>query len=333
MARGQDAKLRRRQNRAHKAEAEAMLNEGTGADDDDVGVDDDLPLPPKMAAAAAAAATAIKPKKKKSKESVVVETVTSDEEDDDGNNSNGKSSMPKIKSPVQRNRRIPQHHGGTAPGGGGGGGGLGSIKRGPLILLIILTGTTLLPAVLYAGDYVGKYLPNVVGNVGFRLGMGTIPKKRVTSFYEKHAPEKLAEVPKILGTHYGDYPTLIKKLERKYQDYGYFIGWENDEAPAKYVQETLQDLYGTWIRHWNKHAPQVLKTAFRNIRYNLTTLYKKGHKIWRKKVWPYLEPVFGVPKGAEKQKRQDAAEARKRQRTSGSSTTRRKNRDFRDDEE
>jgi hypothetical protein len=329
MARGQDAKLRRRQNRAHKAEAEAMLNQGTGADDDHNDGnhvhDDALPLPPKTAAA-------IKPKKPK-KESVVVETVTSDEEDDGNNNNTGKASMPKIKSPVQRNRRIPQHHAGSAPGGGGGGGGLGSIKTGPLILLIILTGTTLLPAVLYAGDYLGKYLPNVVGNVGYRLGMGTIPKKRVLSFYEKHAPEKLAEVPKILSNHYGDYPTLIKKLERKYQDYGYFLGWENDEAPSKYVQESLQDLYGTWIRHWNKHAPQVLKTAFRNIRYNLTTLYKKGHKIWRKKVWPYLEPVFGVPKGAEKQKRQDAAEARKRQRTSGSSTTRRKNRDFRDDEE
>jgi hypothetical protein len=335
MARGADAKLRRRQNRAKRAEAEAMLDAG-GDDDAGAGgaVDDDQDLsllPPKTAAAAAKAKN-----KKQGGGGVVVETVTSDEEDDGGGG--GGDGMPKIKTSAgPRNRRIPQHHR-PSGGGGGGGGGLGSIKTGPLILLIVLTGTTLLPAVLFAGDYLSKRLPNFIGGVGYRLGVGAIPKKRVTSFYEKHAPEKLGDVPKILKTHYGEYPTLIKKLERKYQDYGYFLGWEQDETPMRYATESLRGTYDAWIRVWNRSAPQVLKTAFRNIRYNLTTLYKRGRRIWKKHVWPHLEPIVGVPKGAEKQKRQDAADARKRQRSGGgagggASGTRRKNRDYRDHDE
>ena len=53
------------------------------------------------------------------------------------------------------------------------------------------------------------------------------------SFYEKHDPTKLEEVPKIMAKYYGDYPKLVKRLERRYQDYGYFQNWEQDEAPMK----------------------------------------------------------------------------------------------------
>jgi hypothetical protein len=49
-----------------------------------------------------------------------------------------------------------------------------------------------------------------------------------------------------------------------------------------------------------------------------------------------LEPFLGVPKGAKKQKREDAAEARKRKQAtsgSGSAGTRRRSQEFRDDPE
>jgi hypothetical protein len=133
---------------------------------------------------------------------------------------------------------------------------------------------------------------------------------------------------------------LIKKLERKYQDYGYFIGWEEDVTTYKMGMEIMQSTYDTWIQqYWNRYAPQVLKTAFRNIRYNLTFLYKKIRKVFKKHIWPkYLEPIFGVPDGVAEQKRKDAAEAKRKkqqQRKAGSSSSssRRKNTDFRDDEE
>jgi hypothetical protein len=210
----------------------------------------------------------------------------------------------------------------------------------PLILLILMTGSTLLPALIYASDYMGNFLQknHIIGQLGFRMGMGAVPRKRVLSFYEKHDTNKIEDVPTILSKHYGDYPLLLKKLERKYQDYGYFLGWEEDEAPIALAMEQVQETYDLWVNsYWNVYAPQPLKTAFRNIRYNMAYLHKKGHKVWKKSVWPMLEPFFGVPKGASAQKRKDSAEARKRKDDSASggssSGRRRKNTDFRDDEE
>lgn len=210
------------------------------------------------------------------------------------------------------------------------------IKTLPLILLILLTGTTLLPAMVFLGDYVQGFLKgnDLMGSMAFNLGIGQVPRKRVTSFYEKHAPEKVEDVPKILSKHYGEYPKLIKKLERKYQDYGYFLGWEDDEAPVRLLTDYLSDGYSIWIKIWNQNAPQFAKTAARNARYNLTNVWKKGRSVWKSKVWPALEPIFGVPSGGEQQKRKDAAEARRRQSSnSRSGTGRRRNREFRDEEE
>merc|ERR1711957_220008 len=210
------------------------------------------------------------------------------------------------------------------------------IKTTPLILLILMVGTTILPGLIYASDYLGIFFQknNVLGQIGFRLGMGSVPKKRVMSFYEKYDPNKLDEVPVILSKYYGDYPKLIKRLERKYQDYGYFLGWEDDEAPLALAMEQLQDAYTLWINsYWNLYAPQTLKTAARNVRYNLTFLQKKFRKVWKKQVWPHLEPFFGVPKGADKQKRADAAKAKKRNGGGGSSSGTKKGPKYRDDVE
>ncbi len=214
------------------------------------------------------------------------------------------------------------------------------IKTTPLILLILMVGTTVLPGLIYASDYIGAFLAknNVVGQIGFRLGMGAVPRKRVLSFYEKHDPNKINEVPNILSKYYGDYPKLIKRLERKYQDYGYFMGWEEDEAPMLQAKEQLQETYSLWINsYWNVYAPQPAKTAARNIRYNLTFLHKKFYKIFWKKIWPHLEPFLGAPKGAEKQKRADREKARKRREatqggSSGSSSSSGRKK-YRDDDE
>jgi hypothetical protein len=206
------------------------------------------------------------------------------------------------------------------------------IKTLPLILLILLTGTAVLPALIYAGDMLGAMMQkqSVLGTIGYKLGLGPTPKKRVLSFYEKHDPAKIDNVDKILAKHYGSYPKLIKQLERKYGDYGYFLEWERDEAPLTLALEHVADVREYLGEQFNLYAPQIVKTAVRNIRYNLSTLYKKGRKIWKKHVWPLIEPVFGVPKGTAAQKRKDAQGARNRK--AGGSGTRRKNKDFRDDD-
>ncbi len=202
------------------------------------------------------------------------------------------------------------------------------IKMGPLIMLIMMTGTTLLPALLFAGDYIGNFLAkqHILGNIGHKLNIGASPKKRVLSFYEKHAPEKIDEVDVILAKYYGEYPKLVKRLERKYQDYGYFLNWEQDEAPMTLAFEKLDETKKYVQKQFNKHAPQGVKNAVRNISFNLGKLYRKGKVIWRKTVWPVLEPIFGVPDGGAAQKRKDAAEAKNKK------GRRKKNTDYRDDE-
>jgi hypothetical protein len=304
MPKGSDAKLRRRNRKKEDERVQMeMFEEEENGDAADF---DEIPMPPGMngdkkkdSDSEEEEAVVKKKKKKKSKKS----------------SSNDMDSLP---TPPQKKSQI---------------------KSTPLILLILMTGSTLLPALIFASDYLGNFMAkhHVLGQLGFRLGMGAVPRKRVLSFYEKHDPEKIENVPEILSKHYGDYPKMIKKMERKYQDYGYFLGWEEDEAPLNLAKEQIQETYDTWIHsYWNVYAPQPLKTGARNIRYNLTFLHKKLHKAWKKHIWPMLEPVFGVPKGAEKQKRKDAAEARKRKNSAsggGGAGTRRRSSQFRDDDE
>mmetsp|Transcript_15803 Transcript_15803/g.23751 ORF Transcript_15803/g.23751 Transcript_15803/m.23751 type:complete len:308 (+) Transcript_15803:135-1058(+) len=203
------------------------------------------------------------------------------------------------------------------------------IKSGPLIMLLMLTGTTLLPALLYAGDWVGGFIQknHILGSLGHKLNIGSSPRKRVLSFYEKHDPNKIEEVDTILAKYYGDYPKLVKRLERKYGDYGYFINWEQDEAPMTLAFEKLDETKQAIQKEFNKRAPQSIKTAARNMNYNLSKLYRKGRVLWKKKVWPMLEPIFGVPDGAAAQKRKDRAEAQKKK------GRRKANDQYRDDEE
>lgn len=202
------------------------------------------------------------------------------------------------------------------------------IKMGPLILLIMMTGTTLIPALLFAGDKLSTYLSkhHIMGNIGHTLGIGPTPKKRVVSFYEKHDPDKILSVDTIMAKYYGDYPTLIKRLERKYSDYGYFLNWEDDEAAMKLAFDKLYDTRDYIQTQFNVYAPRQMKVAVRNIKFNLGTIYTKGSKFWKKTLWPsYLEPLFGVPDGTAAQKKKDRDAARNK------GGRRKKNTDYRDD--
>jgi hypothetical protein len=350
MARGAEGKLRRRnQRKGITGNTNNNNNNGEGDNDNDaddhhntVDDDDDVidmfgtsssanePFPPFPTSTSRNGRT----------NKVIVEDVDSEEENDGNVNDN----LPK-KSKKNSSSKSRDVNDDTIPNIKGVGGSSSSgIKTTPLILLILMIGTTLLPAMIFIGDYASTLLSKTTfsGQIGYQLGIGSIPKQRTLSFYEKHSPEKLSDVPSILSKHYGQYPTLIKKLERKYQDYGYFIGWEDDVTTLKMGMEVIQSVYDVWIQqYWNRYAPQVLKTAFRNIRYNITFLYKKVRRVWKKHVWPkYLQPIFGVPDGAAEQKKKDAATARKMEQqkrkaasSSSSSSSRRKNAEYRDDEE
>jgi len=213
--------------------------------------------------------------------------------------------------------------------------GKGGIKTLPLVMLIMLTGTTVLPALLFAGDWFGAYLSqnNILGSLGHRFGVGPNPKKRVESFYEKHDPVKVEEVSNIMAKYYGDYGTLTKRLERKYGDYGYFIGWEEDEAPRTLALEKIRETRDALGKLFDANAPRLVRVGARNMRHNVNRLYRKGRVIWRKKVWPLLEPFLGVPDGGKAQKRKDRSEASKRQGSGGGRKKGKANTEFRDEDE
>jgi hypothetical protein len=86
-------------------------------------------------------------------------------------------------------------------------------------------------------------------------------------------------------------------------------------------------------KQFDRHAPAIVKTGARNMRANFGFLYKKGHKVWVKQVWPVLQPYLGVPdaKAARKQKLQDKKDAEKRKKEA--TGQRRKSAEFRDDDE
>ncbi|KAL3777771.1 hypothetical protein ACHAWO_004850 [Cyclotella atomus] len=311
MARGSEAKSARKQARkeARAKEAERILNGEDALNDFD--------SPP------------------------VVDDHDSDdsaaEEDDNDANSPPEKTPEKTKSKSNRAKKAMKDRSSSAankqpskPSDSGG------IKTLPLVFLIMLTGTTVLPALLYLGDYLSAYAAknHFMGNIGHRLGIGPNPKKRVISFYEKHDPEKINEVPSILAKYYGDYPKLIKRLERKYGDYGYFLNWEQDEAPMYLALDKLYETRDLLQSQFNKHAPAVVKTGVRNMQHNLGFVYKKVHKTWKKQVWPILQPYLGVPdeKEARRQKLKDKREAEKRKKAT-SGRGRRKSAEFRDEED
>lgn len=260
-------------------------------------------------------------KKKAREEGTANDPFMAPIEDDDSDEGGADVPPPKKKSSSKPTPPVPQKK-------------KQGIKTLPLVLLLLLTGTAVLPALIYASDFLGSYFQkhHVLGSIGYKLGFGATPKKRVLSFYEKHDPSKIDDVDGILAKYYGDYPKLIKKLERKYGDYGYFLEWEQDEAPMTLALEKVAETRDYLGEQFNLYAPQIVKTGARNVRHNLGFLYKRGRRLWKKHVWPLLEPIFGVPKGGAAQKRKDAQEARQRK-TGQSGGRRKKNTEFRDDVE
>jgi len=331
MARGQEAKARRKEQRK---DAKKVANEMLDGEEEEEEEQQELmvpvPLPPSQQGGAPIEEDSsvdddddelILPPPRKSKKS-----KKKDQQSTEKSSSGGK----KEKQSKYTNRAMKAA--GASSGSSKG------IKTTPLILLVLMIGTTLIPGLIFASDYLGGFFAknNVLGTIGYKLGVGSTPKKRVLSFYEKHDPDKIKEVPKVLSKYYGDYPKLIKRLERKYQDYGYFLEWEKDEAPMTLALQQVAETRAYLGEQFMTYAPQPIKTAIRNMQFNIGKLVRKFKRAWKKSIWPMLEPYFGAPGSAKAQKRKDAKEFRDRKASSSSSSgtgRRRKNTEFRDDVE
>ena len=71
------------------------------------------------------------------------------------------------------------------------------------------------------------------------------------------------------GVPPNDFKTLTKKLEAKYNDYGYFIGWEKDNDFAAMQKESLQKLQKYAAKYYQRYVPWQMRNGFSNIYKNL----------------------------------------------------------------
>jgi hypothetical protein len=64
-----------------------------------------------------------------------------------------------------------------------------------MLLFFLLVGSAAIPAVVMLGDlvspYVGKIIPDM-SPLAVKFGLTPTPKRRLTSFYEKHNPDKVS---------------------------------------------------------------------------------------------------------------------------------------------
>ena len=78
-------------------------------------------------------------------------------------------------------------------------------------LLLLMTGTAVLPALLWVADKASAAIgtSNAFQKVGIQLGMMPTPKERLVKFYKKHNPEKTDEVDRLLSKYAGSYGELF----------------------------------------------------------------------------------------------------------------------------
>merc|ERR1719263_623 len=120
------------------------------------------------------------------------------------------------------------------------------IKWKYVFILVFLFGSALLPALLWVVDHAGAAVSGAGGSAAaglrVKLGLSPTPKERLTNFYAKHNPDKVDEVDGLIAKYAGNYPKMIKVLEAKYGDYGYFMNWENDVSFSTFLKKEL----GVW---------------------------------------------------------------------------------------
>ena len=179
------------------------------------------------------------------------------------------------------------------------------------------------------GSAAGSALPSFSAS----LGMAATPKERLAKFYGKHNPDKVDEVaartsaslffvfflssrseenkesgvatprprlsvlslsPQVLIKKYsGNYPKMVKVLEAKYHDYGFFLGWEEDANFKTFFKKEAVRYFGKAQFLYKKHMPYKLRGAFYNMYYNISTVLQPlTDPLWGF-ARPFLDPWLG----------------------------------------
>lgn len=145
------------------------------------------------------------------------------------------------------------------------------IKWKYVFFFVLLFGTGMAPFLFMLVDAVKPVVGNSLSRVSAQIGLAPTPKMRLVKFYEKHNPDKVKEVDALIGKYTTDYPKMVKILEAKYQDYGFFLGWEKDNEASKIFQRYAAKYSRLARYYYRKHVPIDIRMAFfrmYNIIYN-----------------------------------------------------------------
>jgi len=160
------------------------------------------------------------------------------------------------------------------------------VKWSHIAILFMMMAGGMLPVIMMAADVLGPKLTAGVNAVLPSLqpylvgaGLSPAPKKRLNKFYEKHKPEKMEEVDKILLKYAGDYKTMTKKLESKYNDYGYFMNWEQEEGFKAAQKQTYEYVAKTSAKLYQKCIPFPIRMGVNRVYGNALFAYTKALKL------------------------------------------------------
>ena len=170
------------------------------------------------------------------------------------------------------------------------------IKWKYVAFLALLFGSAILPALLWVVDNVGGLLgagaSSSLSGLGAKLGMSATPTERLTSFYEKHNPDKVDEVDALIAKYAGNYPKMVKVLEAKYGDYGYFMGWENDASFTAFLSKEGAKWAQASQFYYRRYMPYKARMAFYKMYEALDRIFGPSINLFRTILLDWLSPAF-----------------------------------------
>jgi hypothetical protein len=178
----------------------------------------------------------------------------------------------------------------------------GGIKWKYVGFLALMFGTACLPAILWIVDNVGGLMGSGVsksiGAATARMGFTPTPKDRLALFYAKHDEEKVEKVDHLVQKYAGDYSKMIKVLEAKYGDYGFFLGWEQDRTMTKFMKTQASEGLDKVQYYYKRHMPYKARVAFYKMYSLLDKVFRPYIDFIRTQLlnfFPDLKDYIGVP--------------------------------------
>jgi len=176
------------------------------------------------------------------------------------------------------------------------------IKWKYVAFLVLLFGSAALPVVLWVVDnlglVLGKSTTAAFSAATARMGLTPTPKDRLVKFYEKHNPDKVDEVDNLVQKYAGSYPKMIKVLEAKYGDYGFFLGWEQDRTFNAFLKNQAGELSDKVQFYYKRYMPYKVRVALYKMYSIVDKIFRPYVDFIRKVLldfFPDLKDYIGVP--------------------------------------